>query len=219
MLYFLAIAFCMNIFTPYNYLDAAEILSTEELRQIEKNVTKEAEKFKQIAQEVEVKVKSKDPVITEKTENPKQTQDKSKLVANILNNYNQVQKGSCDASDREGFRIFVSFSMPKGLLRDLDQVARKISARLVIRGLKDNSFKSTIDYLKAGNDSIIIDIDPEAFELFDIHHVPSFVLSRGNSYDKLVGNVSIPYVLKEFASSGDLKHLVTLYQSRIGRDI
>ena len=122
----------------------------------------------------------------------------------------------CGTSKKEGFRLFVSFSMPENLLINLDQQARKIGAKLVIRGLKNNSFKETFSYIKAMNENgLVIDIDPKSFEDFEVTQVPSFVINQGTKYDKLVGNVSIHYVLKQFTEKGDLKDKASQYLRRL----
>lgn len=122
----------------------------------------------------------------------------------------------CPNIKKEGFRIFISFSMPESLMINLDQQAKKIGAKLVIRGLKNNSFKETFSYVKSMNEKgMVIDIDPKSFEEFDITQVPAFVINQNNQYDKLVGNVSIAYVLKQFAEIGDLKDLASEYLRRL----
>lgn len=144
---------------------------------------------------------------------------------------NPITKDSCFQNKKDNefkpktkFRIFVSFGVPESVLLNLDKVARKIGAKLVIRGLKNNSFKETISTIKAMNEShssdtsqsgVVIDIDPKAFEEFGVHAVPSFVLSNGHKFDKIVGNLSIPYVLGKFADSGDLKDEAKQFLNRL----
>jgi len=116
---------------------------------------------------------------------------------------------------KSGFYIFVSFSLPKELLSDLDSIARKIGARLVMRGVKGNSFKEVIRFIveKFNKRGLVIDIHPKLFKQFEIKHVPSFVMwdKKSNSIDKMVGNVTIPYVLKEFQHKGDTRDLSAKY--------
>ncbi len=129
------------------------------------------------------------------------------IVEQVLADYGKVKQESCsDGNQKKNLFIFVSFSMPQNLLKNYDDIARKLGAKLVIRGLKDNSFKETIQYLKNVKTSgIMVDIDPTLFERFNVNLVPSFVLSDGHSYDKLVGSISIVYALEKFANEGDLK--------------
>ena len=86
------------------------------------------------------------------------------------------------------------------LLRPYDVIAKKIGAKLVLKGFKNNSFKETIKYTQ----KIALEVDPVAFKKFGITSVPSFVLSSGDKFDKLVGNVSINYALTRFKDEGDL---------------
>ena len=129
--------------------------------------------------------------------------------------YSTLPSG-CKASKKEGFRIFISFSMPSELLISLDQQAKQIGAKLVIRGLKNNSFKETFEYAKSiSEQGIRVDIDPKAFDEFGVTQVPAFVINKGTQYDKLVGNVSVAYVLGEFAANGDLKIEAKKYLVRL----
>ena len=122
----------------------------------------------------------------------------------------------CGIQKKEGLRIFVSFSMSKELLVSLDKQAKQIGAKLVIRGLKDNSFKETFAFAKSlGTQGISVDVDPKAFDNFGVTQVPAFVINQGNQYDKLVGNVSIAYALNEFADKGDLKDKAKEYLRRL----
>jgi conjugal transfer pilus assembly protein TrbC len=115
--------------------------------------------------------------------------------------------------------------MPEIVLLKLDAQARKIGARLVIRGLINNSFKDTISYIKKINEQgIIVDIDPKIFNEFNVTHVPVFILKgeggvdNKSVYDKLAGNVSLSYVLKTFAMDGDLKELANSYLDKLSGD-
>jgi type-F conjugative transfer system pilin assembly protein TrbC len=70
--------------------------------------------------------------------------------------------------------------------------------------------------IKSMNDrGMVIDIDPKTFHELGIHVVPAFVLSDGKKYDKIVGNLSIPYVLNKFAENGDLKEIAKKYLNRL----
>ncbi len=123
---------------------------------------------------------------------------------------------ACETPQKEGFRIFVSFSIPKQTLVNLDHLARRIGAKLVIRGLRNNSFKDTFNYAKSlSGNGVVIDIDPKSFEEYQIKQVPAFVINKGSNYDKLTGNVSIIHALKEFATSGDLKEEAKKYLERL----
>ena len=136
---------------------------------------------------------------------------------------NQKDRNSCNGTPREDFKIFISFSMPKELIKNYDEIARRIGAKVIIRGLINNSFKDTISYIKESNDQgMMIDIDPRPFEEYQINLVPSFVISdekneqkKGEKFDKLVGNVSIIYALEQFANSGDFAEKAKEYLRRL----
>ena len=89
------------------------------------------------------------------------------------------------------FLIFVSFSMPKSALQALYADAKNQQAVLVLRGLKDGSFKATAEYLKALE--ISVRIDPESFKKYQISRVPTIVALRDNEFDSISGNISFQY--------------------------
>jgi conjugal transfer pilus assembly protein TrbC len=135
-----------------------------------------------------------------KPESSKIFSKESDVIEDILNGYGKFKQHSCDSDKKDGLRIYVSLSMPKNLLEQYDSIAKKIGAKLVMRGFKNNSFKETINYTQ----KIAIEVDPVAFKKFGIASVPSFVLSSGDKFDKLSGNVSINYALTKFKDKGDL---------------
>jgi conjugal transfer pilus assembly protein TrbC len=112
--------------------------------------------------------------------------------------------------------------MPKTLLNQYDKIARHLGAKLVIRGLKNNSFKETIAYIKEINaQGTVIEINPQRFKEFEINLVPAFVITDGNKaspkFDKLIGNVSIVYAIEKFVSQGDLSILAKGYSEKLVR--
>ncbi len=133
------------------------------------------------------------------------------VVSNILDGYDKIKNSSCSKNKKNGFRIFVSLSMPKSLLEQYDKQAKQIGAKLVIRGFKNNSFKETIQYTQ----KIAMEVDPMAFRKFSVTSVPSFVLSDNSKFDKIIGNVSIKYALEQFEAKGDLKQKAKKYLMRL----
>lgn len=148
------------------------------------------------------------------------TEDKNVgVIDKWLNSYRGIKEETKRSKSKEGLYIFISFSMPKATLENLDKAARKIGARLVIRGLKNNSFKETLRFIKeVKREGIIIDIDPESFKQFGVNLAPTFVVSDGLKYDKVVGNISVRYVLNKFIAEGDLPVLSKEYLKRLGND-
>ncbi len=107
--------------------------------------------------------------------------------------------------------VFVSLSMPKLALISLSLDAARLGATLVLKGLKDNSYKATAQYLqemihKTGNGFLI---HPELFKAYAIDKVPTFVLSKTPlnhepHFDKVSGHISLNAALEKIAQAGDL---------------
>lgn len=120
---------------------------------------------------------------------------------------------------RPTVQIFVSSSMPIGLLKRYAKDAAKYNGVLVFRGLPEGSFHKLSQLASdiSGNNGkgVAMQIDDQAFKAFDIKRVPTIVLSkpasifseqvRGGSFDKISGNITIKYALEVFAKEGDLK--------------
>lgn len=109
--------------------------------------------------------------------------------------------------------VFVSLSMPEPTLRKLLKQAARAQATLFIRGLVDNSIRTTVTRVQEliGQTPVAIQIDPQAFDRFGVERVPSFVLVRDGTrpascasgvcappqaFVKLTGDVSIDYALQ-----------------------
>lgn len=109
--------------------------------------------------------------------------------------------------------IFVSLSMPRPTLRKLVDQAARAQATLLLRGLADNSIRTTITQVQAlvGQADVALQIDPQAFDRFAIERVPSFVLVRDgtrpascasgvcappDAFVKITGDVSVDYALR-----------------------
>jgi conjugal transfer pilus assembly protein TrbC len=125
-------------------------------------------------------------------------------------------KGQSDAAPASpSLRIFVSLSMPQSSLRLLTMQAERARATLVLRGLKADSMKQTLDAVQAliGERKVNWQIDPEAYTLYSVRHAPTFVLTKtgnekdtnagtcgaacitANSYYSVAGDVSLGYAL------------------------
>jgi len=117
--------------------------------------------------------------------------------------------------------IFVSFSLGEKALLNLAQEAKHTNASLVLRGFKDGSYLKTAKALEKiiTKTGIGFTVDPELFALFNISVVPTYVLSKPFPphaternqtplHDRLMGHVSVKYVLETFAKEGSLKNEV-----------
>lgn len=92
--------------------------------------------------------------------------------------------------------VFVSFSMPTQSLNALLKEAPHHNAVLVLRGLKNNSFKETAHilqefYANQKEDIAGFEINPELFEKYNITHVPVFF--NTSNHKRLSGNVTLSY--------------------------
>lgn len=127
--------------------------------------------------------------------------------------------------------VFVSFSMPMPTLKALARDVNHVGGKLVLRGLvkgtfsegnfpegsssegnfPTGSFPKTLIKLQELQEEIII--DPTLFEAYQVERVPTFVLREKTTesaeekmtYDVLMGNVSLEFVLEQFAEKGDVK--------------
>lgn len=129
------------------------------------------------------------------------------------------------------FLVFVSFSMDQKAIRSIGRDVGKLGGTLVLRGLVDNSLKSTtakiaeLQQVLQGEETQIkpqvsvpveMIIDPTLFQKFGVKAVPSFVVSEAidtpcldNScsesvppFDRLAGMVPVQYALKTIAERG-----------------
>ena len=105
--------------------------------------------------------------------------------------------------------VFVSLGMPDAALKQLALEAEKTKARLVIRGLIDNSFKTTMTRLQELK--IPVEIDPTLFDLFEVKRVPTFIRCKMSpegavkeNHDRLTGNIFIRDALEKFKQWGEL---------------
>jgi len=131
------------------------------------------------------------------------------LIDQIVQNAKNldIQKKS-DKS--QGIIVFISFSMPKGLLLSYHKQVQLYGGRLVIRGLIDNSFKKTIKAMDVGNNqTLIVDINPNLFKDYGVTRVPTILINHKEKTDKFVGSIGLKYALEESSTKGDSKELAT----------
>jgi type-F conjugative transfer system pilin assembly protein TrbC len=104
-------------------------------------------------------------------------------------------------TNQEKILVFVSFSMPEASLKRLAQDAEHANAVLIVRGLIENSFKVTAERLKDYPQGV--EVNPELFEQYDIHHVPTFVRVKGEQEQtrleqaRLSGNVTLAFAAQK----------------------
>lgn len=103
-------------------------------------------------------------------------------IENIFMPTNEIEKK---------YLIFVSFSMPKSSLKSLYSDSKLNNGVLLMRGLKNGSFKETAAYLKSLE--IGVEIAPQAFKQYKIDKVPTILLLEKNQFKSISGNVSLSY--------------------------
>jgi type-F conjugative transfer system pilin assembly protein TrbC len=93
--------------------------------------------------------------------------------------------------------VFVSSSMPKTSLQQLALEAKAKGARLIIRGMVNNSMKDTVLLVKEINHPL--DIDPKLFKKYRVTQVPTFVIPHedqgNNEWHVIRGNISLGFAL------------------------
>lgn len=126
-----------------------------------------------------------------------------------------------DVEKETEFYAFISMSIPKTTLKEISDHLERIGGVFVLRGLPGGSFTDFVQevaVLRSMDINANIQIDPDLFEDYSVAVVPTFVylppkksgaigraeeLSRGSEdthyteYKKIVGNVSVPWALRE----------------------
>ncbi|MGI9215326.1 MAG: type-F conjugative transfer system pilin assembly protein TrbC [Gammaproteobacteria bacterium] len=108
--------------------------------------------------------------------------DPKEIIENIFIPTKEIEKK---------YLIFVSFSMPKSSLKSLYSDSKLNNGVLLIRGLKNGSFKETAAYLKSLG--IGVEINPQAFKQYKIDKVPTILLLENEQFKSISGNVSLSY--------------------------
>lgn len=120
-------------------------------------------------------------------------------------------------SGKNDLLVFVSLSMPEGSLMRLAQQAERAGAVLVLRGLKNNSFKETAEAIRKYEQKTKAtwQINPPAFTKFNVKSVPAFVLAKADqalspgadgcadpgAYAAVSGDVSLDFALEAIVRS------------------
>ena len=103
--------------------------------------------------------------------------------------------------------IFVSFSMPDLSLKQIIQDAALYRIPVVIRGLHHNAFKDTVEKIYSlvkENNQGGISIHPQWFKEYSITAVPAVIVTDGNKYEVIYGNIRLKNALSIIADRGEL---------------
>ncbi len=126
---------------------------------------------------------------------------------------------SIQEASSEQVLIFISSSMPVESLKQWFIQAQNIHAPVILRGLVQNSLPATQQWLATivGTNAVQygVQIDPVAFERYDIEQVPAVVVSSKTttcpvnmscpapSFEVVYGNIGLPKALDIIANSGE----------------
>ena len=124
-------------------------------------------------------------------------------TANLENPQNLIAniKSEMSGTKDDNILVFVSFSMPDIVLKELSNQADKYNAKLILRGLHKSSFRKTAQkILEIDKNGMQFEINPELFKEYQIKQVPTFVLVKnGKEINRLSGNVSLEYANEELS--------------------
>lgn len=115
-------------------------------------------------------------------------------------------------TDAPRLRIFITLDMPRASLQLLVDQASRGGATLVLRGLKSQSMRQTLEAVSEfiGQRNVAWVIDPEAYTRFGVRMAPTFVLALGDEdaqggcigsctaphgFVSVAGDVSVDYAL------------------------
>lgn len=101
---------------------------------------------------------------------------------------------------------FVSFSIPEEGLKRLILEADALGIPSTLRGLINNDMRETANaVLRLVNEDKRggVQIDPKAFGRYGINAVPALVVTCGDQFDRLSGNLALREALTKIAQSGD----------------
>lgn len=144
----------------------------------------------------------------------------------------EPQKGSkSKAAEGGDLMIFVSLTMPDGMLEQYAAQAKRFNATLVLRGFVDDKLSTTRDTLARLNKvGAQWDISPEPFKTFKIDKVPAIVLSTASSesimedgcahpdaYTAVFGDISVYDALDKMYLRGQ-KRIAVLAKQRLMDD-
>jgi len=126
--------------------------------------------------------------------------DNGKALLKTLNPPGECAK--CAPVSSPALKVFISFSVPLPTWKDLSDSLEKTNGCFVMRGISENSFSEfsrKLKELRAFGINAPIQIDPEAFDKYQIDAVPAVVQETPDGYHRLVGNIRLDEALRLFA--------------------
>lgn len=156
---------------------------------------------------------------------PQRTQDLDALVKQY-----QTGKAVDLPKSSHDLIVFVSFSMPPDILKELARQAKETGAVLVLRGFKDESLSATKQAALVMNQAgAEWDIHPDLFKSFKVTKVPTFAVAAAEAssvledgcapettYATISGNISIQVALDTIRRRAS-KPIAMLAEARLER--
>jgi conjugal transfer pilus assembly protein TrbC len=137
------------------------------------------------------------------------------------------------ATTAPGLLVFVSLSMPRPTLQRLIAQAARARATVVLRGFVNGSLRETVRLVQPliADTVVALQIDPPAFDRFEVQRVPTFVLVRNGArpqscasgtcapaadFVRVAGDVSLDYALAHMRQTRpDFRHAAQLFLARL----
>lgn len=187
-------------YSLYAYEVSEQQMSEAELylKSIEKNFTSQINEAENLLEQIEV----------EQTF----TNDEHEIISQYNESFGEHQQ--CKKKGMNQLMIFISSSMNKENIIQWSEDANRFGGTLILRGFIDNSLAKTADYIKSMSEyGVGVIIDPISYQKFLVSHVPTVVLLPDSHtcvegcnetplHDKISGNISLEYALREIAQKG-----------------
>ena len=106
----------------------------------------------------------------------------------------------------ESMHVFVSFSMPEALLIETLRDSARLNIPATLNGFYLNSIEKTTQKIMVLTDvvpQLQLQIDPTTFERFHIKQVPALVVSNGDCFDVIYGNLLLSEGLQRIHDKGE----------------
>ena len=124
---------------------------------------------------------------------------------NSLQHKQQMQYQAAQ-KPQPAIQYFVSFSIPRNGLVIMLNNAAQFAVPVNIRGMINNDFRqtaNTIFEMTKGSNKGGVQINPKAFRQYGITAVPALVVTCGDTFDRVSGDMRIDGLLRKVAESGD----------------
>ncbi len=102
--------------------------------------------------------------------------------------------------------LFVSFSMPDKLMEETLKESARLHIPATLNGLYQDSMPKTMEKIAKLTQKVpdlAFQIDPTAFERFNIHQVPALVVEQGDCFDVIYGTLTLTEGLNRIARRGE----------------